>query len=164
MELKHTYKTQRTGLFSFYLFIFYLLFSNHFGCSCSPPSCTFPWHVNTGWVCSLLIVVSHSLYVMMLSTFCTWTVSLKRTPLPCQFSQWSLRFDSPELKLECLNCQKSDIRTKNPCCSVLLWTSFCFQQVNQQKCIGIVSANKVKVLWTALQIFSVETISHCVFD
>ena len=30
------------------------------------------------------------------------------------------------MKPEYLNCQKSDMRTNNPCCSVLLWTSFCF--------------------------------------
>ena len=52
-----------------------------------------------------------------------------------------LGLDLPQLKLECLNCQKPDIRTNNLCCSVLLWTSFCFLQVNQQKRVGLVSTN-----------------------
>ena len=37
----------------------------------------------------------------------------------------------------------SDIRTNSPCCSVLLWTSFCFLQVNQQKYVGMVSTNNI---------------------
>ena len=49
-----------------------------------------------------------------------------------------LTLNLPQLKLECLNCQKSDIRTNSPWCSVLHWTSFCF-----------------------LQIILVETIPHC---
>ena len=66
--------------------------------------------------------------------------------LPCQFSWWSINFlkiDLPQLKLECLNCQKSDIRTNSPCCSVLLWTSFCFPQVNRQKRVWMVSTNNI---------------------
>ena len=43
------------------------------------------------------------------------------------------RLDLPQLKLDCLDCQKSDIRRNSPCSSLLLWTSFCFLQVNQQK-------------------------------
>ena len=46
-------------------------------------------------------------------------------------------------KLECLNCQKSDIRTSSPYCSVLLWTSFCFLQVNQQKRVKMFSTNNI---------------------
>ena len=52
-----------------------------------------------------------------------------------------LRLDSPQLKFECLNCQKYGIRTNSRCCSVLLKTSFCFLQVNQQKHVGMVSTN-----------------------
>ena len=48
-------------------------------------------------------------------------------------------YDLTQLKLECLNCQKSIIRTNTPCCSVLPWTSFCFLQVNQQKHAGMIS-------------------------
>ena len=44
-----------------------------------------------------------------------------------------LRLDLRQLKLECLNCRKSDIRTNSPCCNVLLWASFGFLQVYQQK-------------------------------
>ena len=44
-----------------------------------------------------------------------------------------LTLNLPQLKLEFLNCQKSDIRTNSPSCSVLLWTSFCFPKGNQQK-------------------------------
>ena len=54
-----------------------------------------------------------------------------------------LRLDLPQLKLECRNCQKSDIRTNSPCCSVLLRASFYFLQVNQQECVGMVSANNM---------------------
>ena len=114
LEFKHIFKTQRTSLF-FYLFIFCLLFCNH----------------------SVLIT---------LSTFWTWTGSLKWTPLPCQFSRWSLNFSRLSLlqmKLECLNCQKSDVRTNSTCCSVLLCTSFCFLQVNQQKHVGMLSTNNI---------------------
>ena len=52
-----------------------------------------------------------------------------------------LRLDLPQLKLECRNCQKSDIRRNSPGCSVLLPTNFCFMQVNQQERVGMVSAN-----------------------
>ena len=47
------------------------------------------------------------------------------------------------MKLECLNCQKSDVRTNSTCCSVLLCTSFCFLQVNQQKHVGMLSTNNI---------------------
>ena len=53
------------------------------------------------------------------------------------------RLDLPQLKLECPNCQKSDIRTNSHCYSVLLWTSFCFLQINQQQRVGMVSANNM---------------------
>ena len=33
----------------------------------------------------------------------------------------------------------SHIRTNNPCCSILLWTSFYYLQVNKQEHIGMVS-------------------------
>ena len=39
-----------------------------------------------------LIVFSQSLYIIILSTFCTWIGSLKETPLICRFSWWSLNF------------------------------------------------------------------------
>ena len=99
-----------------------------------------------------LLVVLQSLYVITLSTFCTWTGSLKRTSkwtfqgicLPCQFPWWSLnilkiRLTSAEIRMSKLS--KSDIRTNSPCCSLLLWISFCFLQVNQGKCVGMVSTN-----------------------
>ena len=31
----------------------------------------------------------------------------------------------------------------SPCCSVLLWTSFCFLQVSQQKLVGMVSTSNI---------------------
>ena len=37
---------------------------------------------HTGWVVLFLLVVSQSLYVITLSTFCNWTGSLKQTPSP----------------------------------------------------------------------------------
>ena len=90
LEFKHIYKTQRTSLFSFYLFIFYLLFCNHSMHQCSSPFPTFPLCVNThNESTPFSIVVSKSLYVITLSTFCSWTGSLKRTHLPHQFSWWS---------------------------------------------------------------------------
>ena len=52
-------------------------------------------------------------------------------------AQIFLRLDLPQLKLECLNCQKFDIRANSPCGSILLWTSFL--QVSQQKHIEMVS-------------------------
>ena len=52
-----------------------------------------------------------------------------------------LRLDLPQLKLEYLHCQKSVIRTNNPYRSFLLWTSFCFLQVSQQKRVRMVSNN-----------------------
>ena len=52
-----------------------------------------------------------------------------------------LRLDLPQLKLEYLHCQKSVIRTNNPYHSFLLWTSFCFLQVSQQKRVRMVSNN-----------------------
>ena len=58
---------------------------------------------------------------------------------------------------------KYGIRTNSPRCSVLLRTSFCFLQVNQQKHVGMVYTNN-KLLLTDLQTFLVETIPHCVFD
>ena len=51
------------------------------------------------------------------------------------------KLDFPQLELECLNCQKSGIRTSSLCCNVLRWTSFCFLQLNQQKRVGMVSTN-----------------------
>ena len=95
LDFKHIYKTQRTNMFSFYLFIFYLLFRNHSVYLRYPPFRTFPLHVNTQDKSVIfLLVVLQALYVIMLSTFCTWTGSLTRTPkwtfyvikLPYQFS------------------------------------------------------------------------------
>ena len=144
LEFKHIYKTQRTSLFSFYLFILYLLFHNHSAYQCPPPLRLFPLCVNTKDESSLFDCC-------FAITLCNkWTSSLKRNPLPCQFSWWSLiflRLDLPQLKLECLNCQKSDIRTNSPYCNVLIWTSFCFLQVNQQKHVGIASTIN-NVIWT----------------
>ena len=54
-----------------------------------------------------------------------------------------LKFLRIRLKLECLNCQMFDIGTNSSCCSVLLWTSFDFQPVNQQKHTGMVSTNNM---------------------
>ena len=42
LEFKHFYKTHRTSLFSFYLFIYFLLLSNHSGYVCSPLFYFFP--------------------------------------------------------------------------------------------------------------------------
>ena len=36
-----------------------------------------------------------------------------------------------------------DIRTNSSCCNVLLWASFCFLEVSQQKHVGMVSINNV---------------------
>ena len=55
--------------------------------------------LNTGWVCSLF-ACCFAIYVITLSTLCTWTGSLKQTSkwtfyviyLPCQLSWWSLNF------------------------------------------------------------------------
>ena len=51
--------------------------------------------------------------------------------------------DFPQLKLECLNCQRSDIWTNSPCCNVLLRTSFCFLQDLQYKRVRTVSTNNI---------------------
>ena len=57
------------------------------------PFCTFPMHVNTRDKSVLFfIVVSQSLYIISLSTFCIWTGLLKQNPLLSQFSWWSLNF------------------------------------------------------------------------
>ena len=46
--------------------------------------------------------------------------------------------------LSCLMVQKNDdIKTNNPGCNILLWTRFCFLQVNQQEPIRMVSPNNV---------------------
>ena len=47
LEFKHFYKTHRTSLFSFYLFIYLLLFDNHSGYVRSPLSLFFPITVGT---------------------------------------------------------------------------------------------------------------------
>ena len=60
----------------------------------------------------------------------------------------------PQLKLKCLNSQKSDITTSSPCCSVLLWTGFCFLQVNQRKHVGMVSTNNKHTLNRSTNLFS----------
>ena len=44
-----------------------------------------------------------------------------------------------------------------PCCRVLLWTSFCFLQVNQQKRVGLASTN---ITNSDIQTFLIETIPH----
>ena len=120
----------------------------------------FSWNLNTFTKhiykksALVLLAILQSLYVIILFTFSTWTGSLKRTRkwifyaiyLQFQFSWWSLnslKIRLAQLKLECLNCQKSDIRTNSPCCNVLLWSSFCFLQVNQQKRIGMVNTNNI---------------------
>ena len=36
-----------------------------------------------------------------------------------------------------------DIRKNSSCCNVLLWASFCFLEVSQQKHVGMVSINNV---------------------
>ena len=141
LQFKHIYKPQRTSLFPFYLFIFYLMFHNHSVYSCFPTACK-----HTGWVCSLFDCCLQSLYVITLSTFCTRAGSLNRTPLPYQFSRWRLNF------LKMSNLMSTEIRmsklpkvryTNSPCCSVLLWTNFSFLPVNQQNCVGVVSTNNI---------------------
>ena len=129
-----------------FLFIRYSLFCNHsvyYTFSYFSTACK-----HTHWVCSRLMFCNRN------NAFHYWTDSLKQTPkskwtfyviyLPCQFSWWSLNFLKIRLasaEIKCLNCQKSDIRAYSACCSVLLWTSFCFLQVNQQSCVGMVSTN-----------------------
>ena len=56
-----------------------------------------------------------------------------------------IRLDLPQLKLECLNCQKSNIRTKEQIALALVFTldKFCFLQANQQKRTGMVSTNNI---------------------
>ena len=184
LEFKHIYKTQRTNLLSFYLFIFYSLFLNHSVYQRSPPFCSFPLCVNTqddintqDDTVLFLLVGSQSLCVLTLSTFGTRAGSLKGTPkwtfyviyLQSRFSWWSLNFllrlDLPQLKLECLNCQKSDISTNSPCCTVLLRTSFSFLQVNQQKRVEMVFTNNIKYSEQICRsTFFVEIIPHYVFD
>ena len=53
-----------------------------------------------------------------------------------------------------------EVRMNNPCCSVLLWISFCLLQVNHQKRVGMVST--YNILWTDLKTSLGETIPHCV--
>ena len=115
--------------------------------------------INTGRVCCLFYCYLQSLY--KLSTFCAWTVSLKRTPPPCQFSWWSLTFHKTRLnsdELECLTCQKSDIRTNSPGCM------FYFGQVFVSCRLIKKNVLEYNVLWTDLRTFLVETIPNCVFD
>ena len=62
-------------------------------------------HIHRVSLFSFLLVVLQQLHVIMLSTFCTWTGSLKWTPkltsyviyLPAQFFWWSLNF--PKIRL-----------------------------------------------------------------
>ena len=63
LQFKHIYKPQRTSLFPFYLFIFYLMFHNHSVYSCFPPFRTFPLRVNTQDECVLFLIVvcNHSM-------------------------------------------------------------------------------------------------------
>ena len=70
LEFKHFYKT-----FSFYLFIFYSLLDNHSVYQRFPPFRTFPLRVIT-LVESVLfwLVVSQSLCILTLSTFCTFRI------------------------------------------------------------------------------------------
>ena len=42
----------------------------------------------------------------------------------------------------------------SPCCSVLLLTSFCFLQINQQKRVGMVSTDNVNTLNRSTNLFS----------
>ena len=127
LRFKRIYKTQRTNLFSFYLLIFHLLFCNHSLYWCFSPFHTFLLHVNTQDESILFFIVLGSLCV--LCTFCAWTGSLKRNPLPYKFCWWSLNFltirlNSAEIRMS--KFSKSNIRTNSPCCSVLPWTRFCF--------------------------------------
>ena len=78
--------------------------------------------------------------------------------------KFKFSLDLLQLKLKSLNVQKFDIRTNSPCCSVLLWISFFFLQVNQQKGAGMVSTNNITYSDQIYKPFLVETIPHCVFD
>ena len=117
----------------FCLFIFYLLFCNHSLYWCSPPLHNFPLceHGMCLYLfdCCLTITLSNdTLHLLHLDRF------IKANPSSISIFLMKLkRLDLPQLKLDCLNCQKSDIRRNSPCSSLLLWTSFCFLQVNQQK-------------------------------
>ena len=99
------------------------------------------------WLCSLFACCFGNHYVIALSTFCNWTSLLKWTPkwtyvicLVCQFSWWSLNF----LKIRLTSVETRMFKLSNsPCSSVLLWTSFCFLQVNHQKHVRVVSTNNI---------------------
>ena len=64
-----------------------------------------------------------------------------------------LRLDLPQLKLECLCCQKIDIRTNSPCSNVSPWASFCFLQGYQQIRVWMVSANGKRTLTRSTNLF-----------
>ena len=146
LEFKHIYKTQRTSLFSFYLFIFYLLFCNHSFWVLT--LFTFPYFSaackHTGWVCSLFYCC-FAITLCALHLFCLDRF-IKTNPSSIQIFLMKIKFpeDVTQLKLECLNFQKSNVRTNTPSCCVLPWISFCFLQVNQQKRAKIVSTNNIK--------------------
>ena len=81
--------------------------------------------VQTHRMSLFFFIALQSLYV--LSTFCAWTGQLKWTLCTKMklYEAWIfLRLDLTQLKLECLNCQKFNIRTNNPCCSVYLGQGF----------------------------------------
>ena len=87
------HKEQVCFLFVCFFFFFFTYCFIIVLCINTPTFHTFPLRVNIQDESVLfLIVVSQSLYVITLSTFCTWTRSLKWTTLPCQFSQWRLNF------------------------------------------------------------------------
>ena len=65
---------------------------------------------------------------------------------PCQFSWWMLiflkiRLTSAEIEMSKLS--KVSYQKNSPCCSVFLWRSFCFLQVNQQKRVGMISTSNI---------------------
>ena len=144
LEFKHIYKTQRTSLFSFYLFIFYLLFFNHsvYILTLSTFSYLSAASKHTGWACSLFLLLFCNLCALQLLCLDRF-IKMNPSSMQIFLMRLKLRLDLTLLKLVCLNCQKSNIRTNSPCYSVLLWASFCFLQFNHQKCAGMVSTNNI---------------------
>ena len=143
-------------MFCFYLFSFYLFFSSslcvltvsiflYFFTACK----------HTGWLCFLfachfaVTLCNNTLHLLQLDRF------IKTNPYMdflCYLYIFHVNFlgeayifltlDLPQLNQN-VSTFKSLISEQYPCYNVLLWTSFCFLQVNQQKRVEMFSTNTI---------------------
>ena len=97
LKFEHFYKTYRTGLFSFYQYIFYLLFHNNYVYQQS----TFLLYVYTlDEPVLFLLIILQSFCILMLSNFCTFRITRGTKEKVKSFDLTSNTFHNKQLNMK----------------------------------------------------------------